>query len=59
MDREDLEILLNRELTYKELERLEVGKSLYDRSIEVIYNTFGSDYSDKIMDAIRDDQLFI
>jgi len=59
VDKKQLETMMGRELTFKELERIGVGVSLYNRSIEVIYNTFEHDIAENIMGFIEDGELYI
>jgi hypothetical protein len=59
MDRKDIEKMIGRELTYKEMIALEIGQDLYERSENIIYKSFDPEFSNKIFDAIKDDQLFI
>jgi len=59
MDMQDIEKMVGRELTFKELISIETGKDLYERSADLIYNSFDPEFSDKIFDAIKDDQLFV
>jgi len=59
MDMQDIEKMVGRELTFKELISLETGKDLYERSSDLIYKSFDPEFSDKIFDAIKDGQLFV